>query len=165
LSSKDLNPETIRAWRQRQGLDTKSLAALLAVSRITVDRWEQWNPKDPTKPKAKPTGPAESILLDLLRAEDKKTQAEFAKTAARISSMAEGTVLGVGGATLAGLAAISVPLAGLGLAGFALFQVLKNTWELTETCANPSCGKMVSASSKFCPECGTKRVDPMLPRD
>jgi membrane protease subunit (stomatin/prohibitin family) len=125
-----------------------------------VDRWEQWNPKDPTKPKAKPTGPAESILVDLLWAEDRKAQAEIAKTAARISSMAEGTALGIGGATLAGLAAISGPLAGLGLAGFALFQVMKNAWELTETCPNPSCGKTVPASSKFCPECGTKRPTP-----
>ena len=151
-----LSPEIIKSWRERQGLTTQELASLLSVSRITVERWEQWDSADPSVAKATPTGPAESILVDLIQSEDQKAQAERIKNAAQISAMNIGKATGgvMAGATIARAAALSVPLAGLGLAGFGLYQLLKKTWETERAC--PGCKTAINEQAKFCPECGAR---------
>lgn len=152
-----LNPEVIRAWRERNKLSTQDLAFILSVSKITVERWEQWDPADPARPKATPTGPAVAILQDLIKAENPEVQEERIKNAAQISAMTIGGMAvgtAVAGATIAGVAAMAAPLSAMGLAGFGLYQILKRTWEPATTC--PNCKSETSAKGKFCPECGTK---------
>lgn len=146
-----LNPDSIKAWRERQGLSTQDLSKILSVSRITVERWEQWDPRDPRKPKATPTGPAEAILTDLINAEDPKAQSERSENAKRISAMAGGLSEEE---NLTQMAKASTMLGAVGLIGFGLYQLMKKVWEIDSIC--PKCQQPGPIDSKFCPSCGAE---------
>lgn len=153
----ELTPEVIRGWRERQGISVQDLAALLSVSKLTVERWEQTDPKDKVKPASKPTGTAKAILEDLIQAEDEKTQAERSRNAAAIAAIAGGSIAARAAIPgIAGIVGLATPLGGLGLAGYGLYRLLKKTWEPGAAC--PKCKHTISTNAKFCPECGHKLV-------
>jgi len=152
MSDQVLNPNTIKAWRKRQGISTQDLAKALSVSRITVERWEQWDSRDPQKPKATPTGPAEAILRDLIQAEDHETQTERVQKAIQISGLVGASASPTPG--VAGLVATAGPLAAFGLAGYGLYQMMKSIWEHRIVC--PNCQQTGPINAKFCLACGTK---------
>ena len=135
-----LAPESIKRWRESRGITQQQLADMLRVGVASIIRWE--------KGSAEPSGSAAAILEALITSRDpekdatrKEMVAKFGKTAGIAG------VIGVAG----------LPLAGMGLASYGIFKLLKETWEpesKDKKCS--SCGAEIPSDSVFCKECGKK---------